>query len=135
MRLYVSLLPGLTLAFLGRAGYIDSLDVRGFETNMLSFDANRDPAGGRTAVNGSLEARIDLEHNFELALFYDTGCISDIFDNTGDVIGSDRFRSSVGGGLRYITPIGAISLLYGIKLDPEEDESSGRLHFSVGYTF
>jgi len=153
MRLYVSLLPGLTLAFLGRAGYIDpfgstkkvpddqlfflggTLDVRGFETNMLSFDANRDPAGGRTAVNGSLEARIDLEHNFELALFYDTGCISDIFDNTGDVIGSDRFRSSVGGGLRYITPIGAISLLYGIKLDPEEDESSGRLHFSVGYTF
>jgi len=38
-------------------------------------------------------------------------------------------------GLRYITPIGAMGFLYGMKLDPEDGESPKRLHFSIGYTF
>ena len=49
--------------------------------------------------------------------------------------GSDRFRSSVGLGLRYITPIGPMGLLYGHKLDREEGESAGRFHLSIGYSF
>jgi outer membrane protein insertion porin family len=149
LRLYVSPLSRLTFAFLGRAGHIapfgeaesvpdDQLfflggtsDVRGFDENLLRFDANKDPVGGRTATAGSIEARIDLGNNFELTAFYDTGRVTDTFDE----IGSDQIRSSVGGGLRYITPIGAIGFLYGVKLDREEGESSGRLHFSLGYTF
>ena len=49
--------------------------------------------------------------------------------------GSDRFRPSVGLGLRYITPIGPMGLLYGHKLDREEGESAGRFHLSIGYSF
>ena len=80
---------------------------------------------------GSMEARIDLGHNFELATFYDVGRVTDTFDE----IGLDEFRSSVGVGLRYVTPVGPIGFLYGMKLDRQEDENPGRLHFSVGYTF
>ena len=79
----------------------------------------------------SLEARIDLGRNFELALFYDIGRLSNMADSTV----SDDFRSSIGTGLRYITAVGPIGILYGHKLDREAGESSGRVHFSIGYTF
>ena len=50
-------------------------------------------------------------------------------------INSDEFRSSIGAGIRYITPIGPIGIVYGYKLNPEEDESIGRWHFAIGYSF
>ena len=149
LRYYWSPFQRLTFAWLGRAGYIDpygsikkvpedqlfflggTSDVRGFDENLLRFDEAGDAVGGRTAVVGSVEARIDLGHNFELATFYDVGRVTDTFDE----VGPDEFRSSVGVGLRYVTPIGPIGFLYGYKLDRQEDEDSGRLHFSVGYTF
>ena len=105
--------------------------VRGFAENLLRFDALGDPVGGKTAIVGSLEARIDLGMNLELATFFDVGSVQDTLMDEGP----DGFRSSVGVGLRYITPIGPIGLVYGHKLDPEDGESAGRLHFSIGYSF
>jgi outer membrane protein insertion porin family len=149
LRYYWTPLRRLTFAWRGRAGYIDpygptgkvpddqlfflggTSDVRGFKENLLRFDAQGDPLGGRTAIAGSIEARVDLSHNFELSGFYDVGSVRDTFDD----IDSDEFRSSVGVGLRYITPIGPIGFLYGHKLDRKKGESSGRLHFAIGYTF
>ena len=55
--------------------------------------------------------------------------------STFDEAGAKSFRPSAGAGLRYITPIGPIGFLYGFKLDREDEESLGRLHFSLGYTF
>lgn len=149
LRYYWTPLHRLTFAWLGRTGYIDPYgstdrvpddqlfflggisDVRGFDENMLRYDANRDPVGGRSAVAGSMEARIDLGRNFELAGFYDAGTVRESYDETS----SNEFRDSVGLGLRYMTPVGPVGFLYGIKLDPKKGESSGRLHFSIGYTF
>ena len=149
LRYYYTPVNRLTLAFLGRAGYIKAygnkgqvpqdqlfflggtFDVRGFEENLLRFDSAGDAIGGRCAVSGSMEARIDLGANVEMTLFYDTGSVSKAFVDAG----SDEFRSSAGLGLRYITPIGPIGILYGHKLDREKGESSGQIHFSVGYTF
>jgi outer membrane protein insertion porin family len=149
LRYYWTPFDRLTLAWLGRAGYLDpygktdavpddqlfflggTSDVRGFDENRLRYDTNGNAVGGRSAVAGSAEARIDLGHNFELAAFYDIGAVGDTYDETI----SDAFRSSAGGGLRYVTPIGPIGLLYGVKLDRKPGESVGRLHFSIGYTF
>ncbi|MBN1636214.1 MAG: outer membrane protein assembly factor BamA [Deltaproteobacteria bacterium] len=149
LRYYITPHPRITFACLGRYGHIDSYsssgiipddqlfflggtsDVRGFDENLLYFDSNGDPIGGRSALMGSLETRIDVGHNFELAAFYDIGSVRNLFIETD----LEKFRSSIGGGLRYITPIGPISLLYGFNLDPKADESKGRLHFSIGYTF
>jgi len=149
LRLYTTPLPRLTFAWLGRAGYIDPFgpaeripddqlfylggtsDIRGFRENMLRIDANGSPVGGRSMMAGSGEARIDLGSNVELTLFYDVGYVGNTYVESV----SDDTRSSVGVGLRYVTPIGPIGFLYGIKLEPEEGESKGRLHFSVGYTF
>ncbi len=139
----------LTLAWLGRIGFIDPFggieevpddqlfylggtgDVRGFDENMMIFDAADDPVGGKVSMVSSLEARLDLGRNLELTLFFDAGRLSEM---QGDP-GFDDVRTSAGLGLRYITPIGPIGFLYGFKLDKKESESSGRFHFSIGYTF
>jgi outer membrane protein insertion porin family len=149
LRYYMSPTHWLTFAWLGRLGLIDpygtvsqipddqlfylggTLSVRGFDENLLRFDVNRNPIGGRMAIVGSMEARFDMTPEWEGTLFYDTGSVRRALIDTG----SDKFRSSVGIGVRYITPIGPIGLLYGYKLHPEDGESPGRIHFSIGYTF
>ena len=150
-RHYLSPFKGLTFAMAGRMGYIQPLgssntiaddqlfflggisDVRGFRENMLltESDDNDTALGGRTSISASLEARIDLPANFELTFFMDTGKIND----TDEPEALSDFRYAVGTGLRYNTPIGPIGLLYGHKLNPEDGESSGQIHFSIGYTF
>lgn len=121
-----SVIPADQLLFLGGTS-----TVRGFSENMLRYDDAGNPLGGRASVSGSLEARIDLGRNWELTTFFDTGSVSRTFEN----IGTDGFRSSIGAGIRYITPIGPVGILYGAKLNRREGEGSGRWHFSIGYTF
>ena len=149
LRFFITPFDRLTLACIGRAGYLDPFgsaatipedqlfylggtsDVRGYDENMLRFDTGGNPVGGRSAVSGTLEVRFDLGPNYELAGFYDIGRLNKTLNATG----SGGLRSSVGAGLRYITPIGPIGLLYGHKLDRREGESYGQFHFSIGYTF
>jgi len=118
--------PQDQLFFLG-----GTASVRGFDENLFLYDSEQNPVGGEMAAVASAEARVDLGRNFELSLFYDIGYL----DDTSDLEVTDNVRDSVGAGLRYVTPIGAIGILYGHKLDPRPEESRGRFHFSVGYTF
>jgi len=119
-------IPDDQLIFLGGTS-----TVRGFSENRLKIDAKGDAVGGRTAILGNVEARYDLGFNLEVITFFDTGSIRDSETETG----SDKFRSSVGLGIGYITPIGPLEVLYGWKLDKQEQESSGCFSFSIGYTF
>lgn len=148
-RSYITPIERLTIAGSAKWGYIEpgskektiftdqlfylggSANVRGFDENMLRFDSARTPVGGQSLVSGSLEARIDLGRQIELCLFVDSGRLSryQLIDL------SDEFRTSAGLGLRYITPIGAIGVVYGFKINPEPGEASGRVHLSLGYTF
>ena len=148
-RYYWSPLKKVTFAGLARIGqvipYADSelvpddqlfflggiQSIRGFDENLLRFDSQGNPVGGKLAVVGSLEARIELGMNVELTTFFDIGSVQQTLVEDG----SDRFRASVGLGLRYITPIGPMGLLYGHKLDRREGESAGRFHLSIGYSF
>jgi len=78
-----------------------------------------------------MEARVELTRDWETALFYDTGTVRRTLVNAG----SEDVRSSAGIGMRYLTPIGPIGVLYGRKIDRKDGESAGRFHISVGYTF
>ncbi len=149
LRGYWRPLSRITFAGMGGVGYIDPYDtsssipvdqlfylggtfsVRGYAENMLCYDSQDNPVGGRLSVNASLEARIELISSLEATLFYDTGSIQKPVTDAG----TESFRSSVGMGLSYITPIGPVSLLYGLKIHPREDEKPGAFHFSIGYTF
>ena len=148
-RYYYTLFKPLTFAVRGRYGLIEpygdnttipedqlfflggTSTVRGFDENLLRFDDNGNAVGGREVILGSIEARYDMGLNFESTAFYDIGSVQQAEGRSG----FDDFRASVGVGLRYMTPVGPIGLLYGWKLDPLPNESSGTLHFSMGYTF
>lgn len=148
-RYYFSLADPLVLALRGRYGLIqpygenrqvpeDQLfflggtsSVRGFDENLLVFDAAGQALGGRQILLGSVEARYDLGLNLEFTAFYDIGSVRKSQEN----VDFPGFRASVGAGLRYMTPIGPIGFLYGWKLDTMPGESPGSFHFSMGYTF
>ena len=112
------------LFYLGGIG-----DVRGFKENMLKRDEFNKPVGGRASVAASVEARLDLGFNFELSGFFDAGRIDNCFYDFY------RMRMSAGAGLRYLTPVGPIGLLYGFKIHRLKSEDLGMLHVSIGYTF
>jgi outer membrane protein insertion porin family len=148
LRYFKTPIKRLTLALMGRVGTIrpygdnrlipaDQLfylgginSVRGYDENLLFFDANGDALGGQSAINGSIEGRIDIGHSLGLTTFFDTGSVipnPDFKDVT--------LRSSFGFGLLYQTVIGPIGVYYGWKIDPQPVESAGQWHFTIGYTF
>jgi len=149
LRGYVTPLERLTLAGRGSLGLIkpygskgnipdDQLfflggttSVRGFDENLLLYDADDDPVGGRQMGIGNAEARIHLGANVDFSVFCDIGYL----DETDTRDTPKNVRYSTGIGLRYVTLVGAVGLTYGHKLNPEAGESPGRLHFSIGYTF
>jgi outer membrane protein insertion porin family len=108
-----------------------STNVRGFDENMLRFNTNNDPVGALSTASGTVEARIDLGNQIELCFFTDSGSLGQY--QASNI--SNGFRTSAGLGLRYLTPIGPIGLVYGFKLDREPGEAPGRFHISIGYTF
>ncbi len=146
---YHQLFPWVVMACQGMAGYIQNFadnsdlpddqlfflggiaDVRGFDENELIIDGFKDPVGGQTQISGSIELRLDLGMNFEIPLFIDAGSLK----RTNMPGSHENFKYSVGVGIRYMTPIGPVGLLYGYKLNPENGEDAGRFHFSIGYTF
>lgn len=125
---YIHPYGGTTVIPTDRLFYLGGTrSVRGFKENLLVSDSS----GGRVALSASLEARIPLVLNFELAGFYDIGRLQ----NSLASIDFDQFRMSAGGGIRYMTPIGPIGLLYGRKISKKPGEEDGAFHFSIGYTF
>lgn len=148
LRTYHEVVERVTLAARTGIGYLDQYggdvspqdqlfflggtnSVRGFEENLLRFDEEGNPVGGRLALLASLEARLDIGYNLELTAFVDTGSVRD----TEVAAGDDSFRWATGLGLQYLTPVGPIGAFYGHKLDRRDGESAGQFHLSIGYAF
>lgn len=106
--------------------------VRGFQEDSLGARAaDGTPTGGDYMVNLNSEFRVPLQHGISVALFVDAGSVW--FHGVPNA-GFD-LRESAGLGLRYLTPIGPISLDYGWKLDRREGESPSEWHFTIGAVF
>ncbi|HEY5997399.1 MAG TPA: outer membrane protein assembly factor BamA [Candidatus Deferrimicrobiaceae bacterium] len=106
--------------------------VRGFKEESLGPKAaDGTPTGGDYMLNTNVELRIPMQYGFLLAGFFDTGSVwfSRNAENGFDL------RKSAGTGLRYLTPIGPVSLDFGWKLDRREGESPYEWHFTIGAIF
>ncbi|HSG05358.1 MAG TPA: BamA/TamA family outer membrane protein, partial [Nitrospiria bacterium] len=71
------------------------------------------------------------EANIKGVVFYDAG---KGFDD-GESISFGALRTSAGGGIRWISPIGPLRLEWGYNLSPEEGEQKSNLEFTIGTLF
>ncbi len=106
--------------------------VRGFQLNRLGpLNAEGDPIGGMSLIEGSAELRFPLFGDFGAVLFVDFGNVfaSSFTYRLGDL------RYAVGPGLRYNTPVGPLRLDLGVIVDRRPGEDFGRIEFSIGQAF
>ncbi len=151
--LYTPLLSKFVLANSITGGYITNLNrdtseipesrvvllggqssIRGYPLksipNRADLVSDRDPL---TILTYSYYYLLKSELRFPIfkalrgVLFHDGGAV-----NIAQRHEKDEYRSSVGLGLRISTPVGPVSIEYGLKLQRREEESLGRLHFSIG---
>jgi outer membrane protein insertion porin family len=106
--------------------------VRGFREETLGPKAaDGTPTGGDYMLNINTELRFPLRSGFLGALFVDAGSV---WLHGVPLTGFD-LRKSAGAGLRYLTPVGPISLDYGWKLDRRPGETPSEWHFTIGAVF
>jgi translocation and assembly module TamA len=120
-------IPPNRLFFAGGGG-----SVRGFEFKSLSpKDIFGRPLGGRSLVEGSLEARLRITETIGLVPFVDVGqAFSGALPDR-----SERLRIGAGLGLRYYTGIGPIRLDVAVPVDRKRGEAPYALYVSIGQAF
>lgn len=91
------------------------------------------PVGGLLQTYGNVEVRKGLPYDFVLALFTDVGGVWD--RPAGFEVG--ELQWSVGGGLRYPTPVGPVRVDLGVRLGDSDYFAAHRwaLHLSLGEAF
>ncbi|MEA3419535.1 MAG: translocation/assembly module TamB domain-containing protein [Campylobacterota bacterium] len=136
----------LTLAAVAKAGSVDQIQNEIPESKLFfagGINSNRaygykrvgvvlSPtsygiAGGSTAANLTVEANYPIWEKLYGAVFTDNSMLTnDKFDFTGDIL------SSAGVGVRYITPIGPLSVDVGMNV---QDPSQYAVYFQIGQAF
>jgi outer membrane protein insertion porin family len=124
-------LPVQERYFLGGAG-----SVRGFRNFTIS---PKDTSGGGDGITGGNKAFF-LNHEVLFPLYEPVRMRGIVFFDLGNVFDErEKFhwsiKRSIGVGIRFTSPIGAIRLEYGFNLAPEKGEKSGVFHFSAGTAF
>jgi len=127
-------LPVFERYFLG-----GSNSLRGFTIQQVGpKDLNGDPLGGDQSLLFNAELQYPITKEFRVFTFYDRGNVygqgPDI-RTTATSFDLIEMRESVGGGIRFLSPFGPISLAYGVKLDRVPGDSNAEFHFSAGNAF
>lgn len=107
--------------------------LRGFqkdETGPKASDGT--PVGGDVMANVKAELRFPLWKQLGGAVFWDAG---NVWNRTPGFPGSSGIRHGAGGGFRYLTPVGPLSLDLGFNLAPQEGEDSWVWYFTIGNVF
>lgn len=125
--------------------------IRGFKTRQVGprvkrFASTVDPVTGVVVstvedyeyVGGEKEAYFNFEYLFPIVK--DAGLKGVLFFDTGNAwLKSEDFfesmRYSVGGGIRWLSPLGPLRLEWGRNLDPLQDERDTEIEFSIGRFF
>jgi len=127
-------LPSFENYFMGGA-----TSLRGFNIEDVGpKNSKGEPLGGTKSLLLNLEAQYPFSRSFRGFLFLDGG---NIYGSGADISSTDtnfnlgKMRSSIGGGIRFLSPFGPLSFAYGVKLDRKSGESAAEFHFSAGSAF
>jgi outer membrane protein insertion porin family len=128
-------------------GYIPSIkvfrldgydEIRGFEESEINRLITGEPIGDVVVQDEAyftafkFEPRYSLSDSVQVGVFYDAGRV---FVNNFSPL---NLRSSVGAGLKFLTPVGSLDFDYGIKLQRKTNpdgkyDSAGRFLLSIGF--
>lgn len=127
-------LPGFERYFMG-----GPTSLRGFTIEDVGpKDKDGDPIGGSKSLLFNLELQYPFTKSFRGFVFYDRGNVYGSGFNTKNTskdFDLGEMRSSVGAGIRFISPFGPLGFAYGVKLDKETGEEAAEFHFSAGSAF
>ena len=127
----------------GERFYVGGINtVRGFDFGKAGPCKKGDvlvPCSQGDVVGGNKELIFNVEYLFPLVkeakvkglLFFDAGRG---FDDSEEIRFS-RLRTSIGTGLRWISPIGPLRFEWGYNLHQEDGESPSKFEFSIGTLF
>jgi len=107
--------------------------VRGFEYGKISPMNDGDRIGGDQMWYTNVEIIFPImeSQGIQGITFFDSGQVYGDDDERSD----DSPESAVGLGIRWLSPMGPISVVWGYNLDPRDDEDSSVFDFSIGGTF
>jgi translocation and assembly module TamA len=106
--------------------------VRGYEYRTLSpLGPFGEPIGGRSLLEGSLEARIKVTDVIGIVPFVDAGTAFESSFPDFD----ESIRVAAGIGLRYYTGIGPIRVDVAFPLDRRRGDNTAALYISLGQAF
>ncbi len=105
--------------------------VRGYAYRSLSPSRDGRPIGGRSLIEGSLEARIRITDTIGIVPFIDAGgAFRESYPDFGE-----RVRFAAGLGLRYYTGIGPIRLDVAFPLQKEAGQRGYGVYLGIGQAF
>ena len=98
------------------------------------------PVGGKQSLLFNFELQYPITKSFRAFTFYDRGNVFGDGDNittTREDMNLADMRSSLGFGIRFISPFGPVGFAYGFKLDRNEldQNKAGEFHFTAGSGF
>ncbi|MEO5372359.1 MAG: autotransporter assembly complex protein TamA [Magnetococcus sp. DMHC-1] len=107
--------------------------LRGYAYQLVGpLDSSDKPLGGRSLLESSLEARVQVRESLEMVLFLDEGAV--MKSPVPDL--SERPYFGLGSGIRYLTPIGPLRLDVAFPLDQRPNiDKSVQLSASIGQAF
>ncbi len=106
--------------------------IRGYQYGEASpMDDDGNQLGAVSAIVGNVEFERALTRAWSLVTFLDVGGNALTIDDYP----AREFLVSVGGGIRWNTPVGPLRLEYGYNLNRRSGDPDGTLHFSVGFPF
>ena len=109
-----------------------SASVRGYRFQSVGpLDAQNDPIGGRSSIDGAVELRWRFLGDFGAAGFVDFGQVYD--DELPDF--GESLRLGAGIGVRYFSPIGPIRADLAVPLDARDSDDNFQLYLSIGQAF
>ena len=106
--------------------------VRGYDFQAVGpLDAENRPIGGRSVIEGAIEARAVVAGPFQAAAFLDAGSVS---ESSSPDFGGD-FLMGAGAGMRYLSPIGPLRVDFALPLERRSSDRAWQLYISLGQPF
>jgi outer membrane protein insertion porin family len=148
---YYPLTQSLVVLLDGRIGYAEGYDgkplpffknfyaggvnsVRGYETASIGpRDTNGDALGGKRQLIGTIELLLpfpglEKDKSVRLSTFIDTGFVGDKYE-------LNELRYSVGVGFGWYSPVGPLKLSFGKAINPQPEDRTEPLQFTLGTIF